>query len=194
MNIIQKFFKGVNPDEDEPFDDDFNEDEIYQNGDGNFGGARDISDFMAGDGHSPYANSAQGQQLPPQQASAYQQAPAPPAPSGSNASSIALTMGGSMQSYSEVKLVNPEDYNDPRKVADHVMSKKTVILNLEETNKETARRLLDFLDGVAYAIQSQIKMVSPKIYVIAPQNTVISGSGEKAREEGRRDSEGGSIY
>ena len=192
MNIIQKIFRGVNPDEEEPFDDDFTEDEIYQNGDGTFGSAGDISDFMAGDGHSPYANSAQGQQMPPQQTPPYQQAPSPPVSGGSNASGIAMAMGGSMQSYSELKLVKPEDYNDPRKVADFVISKKTVILNLEETSKETARRLLDFLDGVAYAIQGQVKMAAPKTYIIAPQGTNISG--DKPKEEGRKDSEGGSIY
>ena len=51
----------------------------------------------------------------------------------------------------QVVLVKPEKFDDASAIADHLREKRTVVLNLESTNKEIARRLLDFLSGVAYA-------------------------------------------
>ena len=49
----------------------------------------------------------------------------------------------------QVVLVKPEQYENAREIADHLREKRTVVLNLESTNKDTARRLLDFISGVA---------------------------------------------
>ena len=186
MNIFSRLIKGVSPD-DENYDDDvFNDDEIYGNGEGSFGNAGDISDFMQNSGNnSPYGTNLNQGGPTPQQAPPYQQNQSPaPAAGGS---SIALTAGGSMQYSAEVKLVKPEDYSNPDQIADHVINRRTVILNLEETNKETARRLLDYLHGVAYAIKGQVKKVSDKTFVIAPNTIMISA--EKAKEEPRKESD-----
>ncbi|NLF35368.1 MAG: cell division protein SepF, partial [Clostridiales bacterium] len=51
----------------------------------------------------------------------------------------------------QVVLVKPERFENASEIADHLRDKRTVVLNLESTNKEIARRLLDFLSGVAYA-------------------------------------------
>ena len=51
----------------------------------------------------------------------------------------------------QVVLVKPEKYENASEVADHLRDKRTVVLNLEKTEKDVARRLLDFLSGVAYA-------------------------------------------
>ena len=53
----------------------------------------------------------------------------------------------------QVVLVKPERFEDVRPIADHLNSKNTVVLNLESTNKDVSRRLVDFLSGVAYANQ-----------------------------------------
>jgi cell division inhibitor SepF len=60
----------------------------------------------------------------------------------------------------QVILVKPDRFEDASSVADHLNSKRTVVLNLESTNKETSRRLIDFLSGVAYANNGQIKRVA----------------------------------
>ena len=49
------------------------------------------------------------------------------------------------------------------------------MLNLEATNKETARRILDFLSGVAYSIGGQLKRVANNTFVITPNNVDVSG-------------------
>ena len=51
----------------------------------------------------------------------------------------------------QVVLVKPERFDDASTIADQLNAKRTVVLNLESTNKEVSRRLIDFLSGVAYA-------------------------------------------
>ena len=53
--------------------------------------------------------------------------------------------------------------------------KRTVVLNLEQTNKDIARRLIDFLSGVAYAQEGKIKKVAVNTYIITPYNVDLMG-------------------
>lgn len=75
----------------------------------------------------------------------------------------------------QVVLVKPERFDDASSIADHLNGKRTVVLNLESTNKEVARRLIDFLSGVAYANNGQIKRVSTNTFIITPYNVGIMG-------------------
>lgn len=75
----------------------------------------------------------------------------------------------------KVVLVKPESFEDASTIADHLNNKRTVVLNLESTNKEVARRLVDFLSGVAYANNGQIKRVANSTFIITPYNVDIMG-------------------
>ena len=75
----------------------------------------------------------------------------------------------------QVVLVKPEKFEDASAIADHLREKRTVVLNLESTIKEIARRLLDFLSGVAYANEGKIKKVASSTYIITPYNVDILG-------------------
>ncbi len=75
----------------------------------------------------------------------------------------------------QVVLVKPERFEDASSVADHLNDKHTVVLNLESTNKDVSRRLIDFLSGVAYANNGQIKRVANSTYIITPYNVGIMG-------------------
>lgn len=75
----------------------------------------------------------------------------------------------------QVVLVKPEKFEDASAIADHLREKRTVVLNLESTNKEIARRLLDFLAGVSYANEGKIKKVAISTYIITPYNVDILG-------------------
>ena len=48
-------------------------------------------------------------------------------------------------------------------------------MNLEQTGKDTARRLIDFLSGVAYALDGKIKKVAANTYIITPYNVDVMG-------------------
>lgn len=75
----------------------------------------------------------------------------------------------------DVVLVKPERFEDASGIADHLNSKRTVVLNLESTAKDVARRLVDFLSGVAYANNGQIKRVANSTFIITPYNVEVSG-------------------
>lgn len=75
----------------------------------------------------------------------------------------------------KVVLVKPERFENASEIADHLKDKRTVVLNLESTNKDIARRLIDFLSGVAYAGEGKIKKVAANTYLITPYHVDIEG-------------------
>ncbi len=75
----------------------------------------------------------------------------------------------------QVVLVMPEQYEAAREIADHLRDKRTVVLNLENTNKEVSRRILDFVSGVAYAQDGKIKKVAVSTFIVTPYNVDILG-------------------
>lgn len=89
----------------------------------------------------------------------------------------------------ELKVVKPEKFEDASGIADHLLEKRTVVLNLEETNPEIARRLIDFLSGVAYSIDGNLKKVADHTFVITPNNVVLS-SDKNARPQPKQDTFG----
>jgi len=74
-----------------------------------------------------------------------------------------------------VVLVKPERFENAAEIADHLKDKRTVVMNLEQTNKDVARRLVDFLSGVAYANEGKIKKVANSTFIITPYNVDILG-------------------
>lgn len=75
----------------------------------------------------------------------------------------------------QVVLVKPDRFEQASEIADHLREKRTVVLNLESTQKDISRRLLDFLSGVAYAHEGKIKKVAVSTYIITPYNVDILG-------------------
>lgn len=74
-----------------------------------------------------------------------------------------------------VVLVKPDRFENAAEIADHLREKRTVVLNLEQTNKDIARRLIDFLSGVAYAQDGKIKKVAVNTFLITPYNVDLMG-------------------
>ena len=75
----------------------------------------------------------------------------------------------------KVVLVKPERFENASEIADHLKEKRTVVLALESPNKDVARRLIDFLSGVAYAGEGKIKKVAANTYIITPYSVDIMG-------------------
>ena len=75
----------------------------------------------------------------------------------------------------QVVLVKPEVFTDAKQIADHLISKKTVVLNLETASAENKRRIIDFLVGVAYANGGSLKPVANLTYIITPYNVGFIG-------------------
>jgi cell division inhibitor SepF len=81
----------------------------------------------------------------------------------------------------ELKVVKPEHFESVTQIADHLLKKRTIVLNLENTNKETARRLIDFLSGVAYSIEGSLKKIASNAYVITPANVDVGDAQLRSR-------------
>ena len=107
---------------------------------------------------------------------------------GSSASTGRRTLGGNNANTSNGKVVNihttaqmqvvlvkPERFDNVSDIAEHLRSKHAVVLNLESTNKDVARRLVDFLSGCAYALDGKIKKIAISTYIITPYNVDIVG-------------------
>ena len=75
----------------------------------------------------------------------------------------------------KVVLTKPERFDDARSIADHLNEKRTVVLNLEAASRDVARRLVDFLSGVAYANHGELKKVANNTFIITPYNVDVMG-------------------
>lgn len=75
----------------------------------------------------------------------------------------------------QVVLVRPERFEDVPGIADHLNSRKTVVLNLEAADRDVSRRIIDFLSGVAYANRGSIKKVANSTFIIVPTTVDVSG-------------------
>ena len=75
----------------------------------------------------------------------------------------------------QVVLVKPERFEDASGIADHLIAKRAVLLNLEAATPDLKRRLVDFLSGVAYTNGGQIKPVANSTYIITPCNVNVMG-------------------
>lgn len=83
----------------------------------------------------------------------------------------------------QVVLVKPEIFTDAKTIADHLIERRTVVLNLEATSPENRRRIIDFLVGVSYAINGSLKPVANQTYIITPYNVGFIGDDLAAELE-----------
>ena len=74
----------------------------------------------------------------------------------------------------ELKVVRPETYADVSTVADHLLRGCTVVLNLEVMDRPSILRMLDFLNGVTYATDGEIKKVAPNTYIVTAHGVDVT--------------------
>ena len=118
-----------------------------------------------------YPDPLEGEEVPPTRQSAQTQG---------------MDISGTDSTSLELKVVRPENYASVTEIADHLLAHRTVVLNLEATNKEVAKRLIDFLAGVAYSIDGQLKNVANNTYIITPCNVDVADSKVKSAELNRQ--------
>ena len=91
-----------------------------------------------------------------------------------------LNLGGNNM---ELKVIYPTAFGDVSEIADHLMSGRTVFLNLERTDREVSRRVMDFVSGVAYCIDGNIRRVAASTYIVSPKSVDVSETGEESAPE-----------
>lgn len=76
----------------------------------------------------------------------------------------------------QVVLFKPETFGTETKaIADELIKSHTVVLNLENTNRDVSRRILDFLSGCAYANNGSVKRIATSTFLIIPNNVDLTG-------------------
>ena len=74
----------------------------------------------------------------------------------------------------ELKVVRPASFEEVSEIADHLLEGRTVVLNLELLDNVQTIRMLDFLNGVTYSNDGEIKNVAKSTYIITPHNVDVS--------------------
>ena len=80
----------------------------------------------------------------------------------------------------QVHLVVPRSFNDAQQIADRFKDGVPVILNLQSTDTELSKRLIDFASGLTYALDGGMQRVADKVFLLTPRNVSVSAE-ERAR-------------
>ena len=92
-----------------------------------------------------------------------------------------VEFGGTEQ---QVILFNPKSFDEAGDLVQHLMQGRSIVMTLEGVPNDLARRLLDFLSGIAYALQGKITPISAKTYFVTPQNVDVLGAEELSSGSG----------
>ena len=84
---------------------------------------------------------------------------------------------------SKPQLVAPRSFNDAQEVADRFRSGAPVILNLQETDAELGRRLIDFCSGLTYGLRGQMQRVGDRVFLVTPADVQLSADDHRLMRE-----------
>ena len=89
----------------------------------------------------------------------------------------------SVKKSSKMVLCEPRSYNEVQEIADHIVNRRSVIINLQRVDTSQARQIIDFLSGTVYAVSGQIKKLGSQTFLCTPENIEISGNITEVMEE-----------
>lgn len=160
MGFLDKIKGMVNPD---TIDDNYDDDYVFDEGEDN-----------AEYGYDEYPQQQQPQQ---QNSGGYQQHPQQrpqnqqyQAPMNNQQGGMGINSANNL----ELRLIRPERYDSVRPIADHLLNRRTVVLNVEAMNKEDARKMIEFLTGVIYSIGGGLQRAADNTFVLTPNNVDMS--------------------
>lgn len=81
----------------------------------------------------------------------------------------------------EIVVLEPGQYEEAQTAADYLKTHRPIVLNLRNAHKDLGRRVVDFLSGVAYALDGHMHRVGDEIFLFAPAH--VSITAEHVREE-----------
>lgn len=77
---------------------------------------------------------------------------------------------------SKVVLAEPRNYNEAQDIADNIVNRRAVIINLQRVDHQQAKRIVDFLSGTVYAVKGDIQKLGSETFLCTPDNVEITGS------------------
>ena len=102
---------------------------------------------------------------------------------GGRETRVLRPVGGNGRSTSgeiQVHLVVPKSFNDAQQIADQFKDSIPVILNLQQTDADLSKRLIDFASGLTYALDGGMQRIADKVFLLTPRNVEVSAE-ERAR-------------
>jgi cell division inhibitor SepF len=152
--------------------------------DGNDYSQKDI--HLAKDGYDDYQNESREKE-DPRMGSSFYKNESPRRNLGSLRTSRKLLSLENLKESkkSRVAIAEPHEFEEVQMIGDDFKENIPVIINLQNTNQDLAKRIIDFCSGLTYALGGSIKKVADRVFLITPQNTLVtSNEKEILREKG----------
>ncbi|HEX4718054.1 MAG TPA: cell division protein SepF [Thermoleophilaceae bacterium] len=106
--------------------------------------------------------------------------PPPRRGGGGRATALRPVAGNGRAGDVTVHLVIPKSFNDAQQIADQFKDSVPVIINLQGTDTELSKRLIDFASGLTYALEGGMQRIADKVFLLTPRNVEVSAE-ERAR-------------
>ncbi|WP_188454472.1 cell division protein SepF [Virgibacillus oceani] len=84
------------------------------------------------------------------------------------------------QPSSKVVLSEPRSYNEVQEIADNIVNRRAVVINLQRVDHNQAKRIVDFLSGTVYAVNGDIQKLGTQTFLCVPDNVDVSGTISEA--------------
>lgn len=94
-----------------------------------------------------------------------------------------VNLSAVQQPVSRVMLCEPKSYNEVQEIADFLLNKRAVVINLQRVDNGQAKRIVDFLSGTVYAVNGNIQKTGMATFLCTPENIDVSGSISKQKKE-----------
>ncbi len=75
-----------------------------------------------------------------------------------------------------VVLCEPRSYNEAQEIADNIVNKRSVVINLQRVESHQAKRIVDFLSGTVYALNGDIQKLGAETFLCTPESVDVTGS------------------
>ncbi|QGH34440.1 DUF552 domain-containing protein [Gracilibacillus salitolerans] len=89
----------------------------------------------------------------------------------------------SVQKSAKMVLFEPRSFNEVQDIADHIVNRRSVVINLQRVDTQQARQIIDFMSGTVYAVSGHIKKLGSQTFLCTPENIEISGNITEIMEE-----------
>jgi len=80
------------------------------------------------------------------------------------------------QATAKVVLAEPRSYSEAQEIADNIVNRRAVVINLQRVDHQQAKRIVDFLSGTVYAVNGNIQKLGTETFLCAPDNVDVSGT------------------
>lgn len=78
-------------------------------------------------------------------------------------------------SVAKVILYEPKSYNEVQEIADNLLNNRSIVINLQQVDRQQAKRIVDFLSGTVYAIKGDIQKLGVSTFLCTPENVEVTG-------------------